>query len=190
MPYLLNATTYLLHALIGFALYVVLIRFWMQWVRADFRNELGQFIISLTNPIIVPLRRIIPSIGTVDTSTLLLAYLICLLKLVLLLLLGGGSAALGAMLPNLLVWSLGLLLQACIYLFMATIFISIVASWVAPHSFHPILRVARSISEPVMAPARKLIPAIGGLDLSPMLVLLFLNVSLQLLVAPIMAIRF
>lgn len=190
MQYFLNASTYLTEALFSFALYIVLLRFWMQWVRADFRNELGQFIISLTNPIVIPLRRIIPSIGTVDTATLVLAYGICLLKLIALYLLAGASGSLAALLPLLLVWAFGVLIQACIYLFMVAIFVSIIASWVAPHSYHPILMVLRSISEPLLAPARKLIPAIGGLDLSPMLVLLLLNVSIQLIVAPILAFRF
>ncbi len=159
----------------------------MQWVRADFRNELGQFIITLTNPIIIPLRRVIPSIGTIDTATLLLAYLISLLKLLTLIWLSSATAPLSAYFPALLIVAFGILLQACVYLFMGAIFISIIASWVAPHSYHPILSVVRSISEPILAPARKLIPPIGGLDLSPMVVLLFLNVSLHLLVAPLLS---
>lgn len=193
MQYLINATTYLSNALISFALYLVLLRFWMQWVKADFRNELGQFIISLTNPLVIPLRRIIPSIGTIDTATLTLAYGICLLKLIVVFLLYSITASSNADIAELFPWSLvmaiGVLLQACIYLFMAAIFISIIASWLAPQSYHPILGVLRSISEPLLAPARKLIPSIGGLDLSPMLVFLFLNVSEQLLVAPLLGFR-
>lgn len=186
MQYLQNATSYITVALINFALYMVLVRFWMQWVRADFRNELGQFIITITNPVIIPLRRLIPSIGTIDTATLLLAYLLCLLKLIVLISFSSISAPLSAYIPAIFVVAIGVLLEACIYLFMAAIFISIVASWVAPHSHHPILGVLRSISEPIMAPARKIIPPIGGLDLSPMLVILFLNFSLRLLVAPLL----
>lgn len=190
MQYLQNATSYLAEVLIGFALYIVLLRFWMQWVRTDFRNQLGQFVITVTNPVVLPLRRVVPSIGTVDTATLLLAYLISVAKLVVLFSLSSINAPLAALFPWALVAGLGILLQACIYLFMAAIFISIIASWVAPHSYHPVLRVLRSISEPILAPARRIIPPIGGLDLSPMLVLLFLNVSQQLLVAPLLGFRF
>ena len=80
MPYLQNASTFLVGALFSFALYVVLLRFWMQWVRADFRNEIGQFIISVTNPLVLPLRRLLPSIGVIDTATVVLALIVSLLK--------------------------------------------------------------------------------------------------------------
>jgi len=73
MPYLQNATNFLIQAIIGFAIYVVLMRFWMQWVRADFRNQLGQFVIVLTNPAVIPLRKVLPSIKTIDTATIVLA---------------------------------------------------------------------------------------------------------------------
>ncbi len=189
MQYLQNATIYLTQALLAIVLYVVLLRFWMQWVRADFRNEVGQFIISTTNPVVIPLRRIIPSIKTVDTATLFLAYIVALIKLLALVAISNSGIPWSAYFPALLVVAIGALLEACIYLFMAAIFISFIVSWVAPHSYHPVLSVVRSISEPLLAPARKLIPTIGGLDLSPMLVILFLNVSLQLLVAPLLGFR-
>lgn len=189
MQYLQNATTYLTQAIIAFALYIVLLRFWMQWVRADFRNELGQFIITTTNPVVIPLRRIVPSIKTVDTATLFLAYIIALFKLVALIAISTSTLPWSAYFPTLLVVAIGVLMEACIYLFITAIFISFIISWVAPHSHHPVISVVRSISEPILAPARKIIPPIAGLDLSPMLVILFLNVSLQLLVAPLLGFR-
>jgi len=180
MQYLQNATSYLAEAIIGFMLYTVLLRFWMQWFRADFRNELGQFIIRVTNPVVLPLRRVIPSIGTIDSATLLLAYLVALLKLVVLFALLG-NVPFAALFPWALLIAIGILIKSCLYLFMAAIFISIIASWVAPHSYHPILMVLRSISDPILAPARRIIPPIGGLDLSPMVVILALNFCLILL---------
>lgn len=188
MQYITNASIYLVDVLFSLALYVVLLRFWMQWVRADFRNELGQFVITITNPLVMPLRKIIPSIKTIDTATLLLAYLFALVKIVALLALTYG-VSLAALFPSVLITALGILLQSTIYLFMAAIFIGIVASWVAPQSYHPILMVARSIGEPILAPARRIIPPIAGVDLSPILVFLFLNLSLRLLVAPLLGFR-
>ena len=185
MQYLLNASVYLIDAVFSFALYLMLLRFWMQWVRADFRNQLGGFIITVTNPVVIPTRKIIPSFGTVDSATLVLAYLIALLKAVSLVLLKS-SADISALFPWILIPAIGVVFQSSIYLLMAAIFVNIVASWVAPHSYHPILMVARSISDPIMAPARKLIPSIAGVDLSPILVFMFLNISLQLLVAPLL----
>ena len=185
MQYLLNASVYLIDAVFSFALYLMLLRFWMQWVRADFRNQLGGFIITVTNPVVIPTRKVIPSIGTIDTATLFLAYLIALLKAVSLVLLKS-NVEISALFLWILVPAIGVVLQSSIYLLMAAIFVNIVASWVAPHSYHPILMVARSISDPIMAPARKLIPSIAGVDLSPILVFMFLNISLQLLVAPLL----
>jgi len=181
MNYLGNAGTYLTQTLLGFALYIVLLRFWMQWVRADFRNPFGQFIITVTNPIVIPLRKILPRIGSIDTSTVLLAYLIALLKVYLLYLFSRVSPTL---IP-LLVYTLGEVIQHGIFILFAAIFIQIVVSWINPHSYHPIVNIARAIAEPIMAPARKIIPPIGGLDLSPILVIIFLQLSLKLIVAPL-----
>jgi len=186
MQYITNASIYLVDVLFSLALYVVLLRFWMQWVRADFRNELGQFVITVTNPLVMPLRKIVPSIRTIDSATLLLAYIIALLKIAALLTLTYGVSPV-ALFPGVLVTALGILLQSTIYLFMAAIFIGIVASWVAPHSYHPILMVVRSIGEPILTPARRIIPPIAGIDLSPILVFLFLNLCLILVAGPLIA---
>jgi len=184
MPYFQNATSFLIQALISIALYAVLLRFWMQWVRADFRNPLGQFIISVTNPIVIPLRKVLPSIGTVDTATVVLAIAVSFIKVYAFFILGDYNVAPSAV--QYLMISFGVAFKYSVYLLMICIFGQIIASWVNPHSYNPLLSVARSISEPIMAPARRIIPAIGGLDLSPMLVLLFLQFSLRLLVAPLM----
>ena len=182
MPYLQNATNFLIQAIIGFAIYVVLMRFWMQWVRADFRNQLGQFVIVLTNPAVIPLRKVLPSIKTIDTATIALALAISFIKVFTFFALSnfGTPAPL-----TYLLMSIGVLFKYSIYLFLAAIFIQIIASWINPNSYHPILLIARSISEPLLAPARRLIPSIGGLDLSPIVIILFLQFSLLLIVAPL-----
>lgn len=183
MPYIQNASTFLVGALFSFALYAVLLRFWMQWVRADFRNEIGQFVITATNPVVLPLRKILPSIGVIDTATVVLAMLVSLLKFGVLLLISGELAKYS--IPRVISFGFAGVIEATIYLFMAAIFIGIIASWINPHSYNPVLSVARSISEPLLAPARNLIPAFAGLDFSPMIVLLFLQFSLRLIVAPL-----
>ncbi len=181
MQALQNVSVFLSNAIIGFVLYIILLRFLMQWLRCDFRNELGQFIITVTNPVVLPMRRLIPSIGRIDTSTLLLAYLVAIIKLSAVFLILYGVATALASLPGIAIWAILELIRATIYIFIAAIFIGIIASWVAPGSYHPILMVARSLSEPLLAPARRIIPVMGGLDLSPMVVLLGLNAILILL---------
>jgi len=184
MPYLQNASHFLIQAIIGIAIYAVLLRFWMQWVRADFRNQLGQFIITVTNPVVIPLRKILPSIGTIDTATIVLGLLISGIKVYAFSVLGPYDFTASLILYAMM--TLGVFIKYSIYLFIGCIFIQIIASWVNPQSYNPILAVAHSISNPIMAPARRLIPPIGGLDLSPILVLLFLQFSLRLIVTPLL----
>jgi len=184
MPYIQNASTFIIETLFNLALYIVLLRFWMQWVRADFRNDFGQFIISVTNPIIIPIRRVVPSIGVVDTATVLFAIIIAALKFYALIFIAGGGFTSYSVLKILTI-AIASVLDSSIYLFLAAIFIGIIASWLNPHSYHPILNIARSISEPLLSPARRLLPSMGGIDFSPMLVILFLRVSQMLLIAPL-----
>jgi len=183
MPYFQNAAHFLIQAIIGIAIYAVLLRFWMQWVRADFRNQLGQFIITVTNPVVIPLRKVLPSISTIDTATIALGLIISFVKVYAFFALSSYGT------PNAIQYAMmsaGVFIKYSIYLFIGCIFVQIIASWVNPHSYNPIISVAHSISNPIMAPARRLIPAIGGLDLSPILVLLFLQFSLRLIVAPLL----
>jgi len=181
MNYIGNASSYLSNFFFGLALYLVLLRYWMQWVHANFRNPVGQFIISLTNPIVIPLRRILPSFRSIDTATLLLAYALAVLSVFILVSLSGQAYSW----ISLFSFSLGKVIDASINIFMVAIFIQIIASWLNPHTHHPVLEIARAIADPLLAPARRLIPPIGGLDISPILVFLFLNLSKILVVAPL-----
>jgi len=181
MNYIGNASSYLSNFFFGLALYLILLRYWMQWVHANFRNPVGQFIIALTNPVVIPLRRILPSFRSIDTATLLLAYAVAVLSVYVLVSLAG----LAFSWVSLLSFSLGKVIDASINIFIVAIFVQILASWLNPHAYHPVLEIARAIAEPLLAPARRLIPAIGGLDISPILVFLFLNLSKILVVAPL-----
>ena len=183
MPYFQNATSFLIDALFSFALYIVLIRFWMQWVRADFRNELGQFVIKTTSPLITPLRKIVPSIGLIDTATVILATFIAFAQITALVAIAGNLGSVSIL--KLLSYAVATVLDSSIYVFLGAILIGIIASWINPSSYNPIISVARSISEPILAPARRLIPPMGGLDFSPLIVILFLRFSQRLLIAPI-----
>ncbi len=181
MNYAVNAATLLIDTLIGLYLYVVLLRFWMQWVRADFRNPLGQFVIAVTNPVLIPMRKVLPPIGMIDTANVVLAFAVATLKI----------AALYAVVSGLppmnyvLLFGLSEVLRSSVHIFIASIFVMIIASWIASGSYNPIVSVAQQIAYPIMRPAQRLLPPIGGLDLSPILVILFLNLTLTLLVDPI-----
>jgi len=181
MNHLGNAGQFIVDTIFSLVLYLVILRFWMQWARANFRNPIGQLVINLSNPAVIPLRRLIPSIGSIDTATLLLALAIVIIKVYILVALAGSTPAW----VSLLLYSVGEIIKASINLFSAAIIIQIIASWINPHAYHPILDIARAIAEPLMAPARRLIPSMGGLDLSPMLVFFILRLCLILIVSPL-----
>ncbi len=180
--YVGNAGAFLIETLFGLYILVILLRFMLQWVRADFYNPISQFIVTVTNPPLLPLRRIIPGLFGIDLASIVLLVALSMLKIYLLAWLVGAH-------PNLigvLVLAIGELLKLVVYVFIVAIFIRIILSWVAPRSYNPAINLVISLSEPLMAPARRLIPAIGGLDISPVIAFLLLGLTLRLIVQPIM----
>ncbi|HEY3591878.1 MAG TPA: YggT family protein [Buttiauxella sp.] len=162
--------TFLVKTLIELYVMVLLIRIWMQWSRCDFYNPFAQFIVKITQPIVGPLRRIIPSIGPIDTSSLLVAFILTTLKYPLLLLIQVGALSLDPM--NLLVGLLSLLKSAGSLVFWVIIVRSLM-SWIS-QGRSPIEYVLMQLTEPMMAPIRRIIPAMGGIDFSAMVVILIL----------------
>ena len=164
---------YLIQTLLSLYLLAMLLRFLLQLARADFYNPICQFLVKVTNPLVIPLRRVIPGFAGLDMASLVLALLLQLAGIVALLLING----LG--LPNillLLAWSalgvVGLLVNIYFFALLAMI----ILSWIAPGSRHPAIYLLFQITEPVMAPFRKVLPAMGGMDFSPILVFILINV--------------
>jgi YggT family protein len=145
----------------------------LQLSRADFYNPISQFIVKATNPLLIPLRRIIPSVGSVDTASLVLAVFFQLAVVSLkMLVLSGSIANLAFLIALSIVMVLGVVLNVYFW----ALIIMIVSSWVAPGSNNPALVLINQIVEPLMQPFRKLLPPMGGLDLSPILVFLVIQV--------------
>jgi YggT family protein len=175
-----GALTFLIGYLFDLYIFLVLTRFILQAVRADFYNPISQFVVKATNPPLVPLRRVIPGWKGLDFAALVLVIALLVVKLLVMLWLGGYGT-----MPTAAQWLLitvrelaGLLLS---YVFWAVL-IRVILSWVAPDPNNPFTRVVIQITEPVMAPARKALPPMGGLDLSPIIVLLgiqFLRILFQ-----------
>ncbi len=162
-----------LQILSSFYLTIILLRFLLQLARADFYNPISQFAVKATNPLLIPLRRIIPGWGGIDGAALVLALIIqCLVYLMILLATQSGM-------PNvltLLAWSAVTLLGLVVKIYFWSLIAVIIISWVSPGSYHPAIQLLHQLTEPVMKPFRKILPPIGGLDLSPILVFLILNV--------------
>ncbi|AFJ45692.1 YggT family protein [Shimwellia blattae] len=162
--------TFLVKTLIELYVMVLLLRIWMQWSRCDFYNPFSQFIVKITQPIIGPLRRVIPAIGPIDSASLLLAFILTTIKYPVLLLIQAGVLSLDPM--NLLVGLLSLLKSAGSLVFWVIIIRSLM-SWIS-QGRSPIEYVLMQMTEPMMAPIRRIIPAMGGIDFSAMGVILVL----------------
>ena len=182
MSYLGNAGVFLISVLFGFFEVLVAVRLLMQHVRADFYNPLAQFVVKATNPLLRPLRRVIPPIGRLDTASVVLWLLLTVAELLLVtLLLGRPFPAV----PGLLLWAVADMLNLLIWIWLFCIFVLAIASWINPGVYNPALAIMARISEPVLRPVRRLLPPMGGLDLSPMLAILGLYLAQMLIVAPL-----
>ena len=164
---------YLVQTVLSLYLLAMLLRFLLQLVRADFYNPICQFLVKITNPLVIPLRKVIPGFGGMDMASLLLALLLQLGGIVALLLING----LG--LPNillLLAWSVLGIIGLLVNIYFFALLAMIILSWVAPGSNHPAIYLLFQITEPVMAPFRKALPAMGGMDFSPILLFILINI--------------
>ncbi|HSG88357.1 MAG TPA: YggT family protein [Pseudomonadales bacterium] len=161
-----GAGLFLVQTIITLATFAFLLRFILQAVRADFYNPISQGIVRVTDPVLRPLRRVIPPIGGLEISALLLALL---LQIALTYVVYGAISPVAA----LLVGAFQLLYIVLDLYFWALVLI-VILSWVAPGSRHPGAMLLHQITEPLLAPFRRLIPPIGGIDLSVMAVFLIL----------------
>ena len=170
-----EASILIVEVVFGLYILTVLLRFLFQIVRADFYNPISQFLVALTNPLLKPLRRIIPGLFGIDIASLVLLLTLKCLELLLISWLIGHAPDL---LPLLLAAVLSLA-QLTINVYFYAVLLRVILSWFMPYGMrhNPAGDLLASLTEPLMRPARRLIPAVGGLDLSPIVVL----VGLQLL---------
>lgn len=170
----MQAVLFLIDTAFSLYLMVVILRLWLQLVRADFYNPFSQFVVKATNPLVLPLRRAIPSLGSLDTATLLLAYGIMLAKLIVLQLLQSGQVQ---WVPS-LIFSVIFLLKEIFTLLFWILVIRALLSWFS-QGRSPVEYVMHQLTEPLLRPVRRILPPMGGLDLSVLVVLIglqFLNI--------------
>ncbi|OPA96514.1 YggT family protein [Pseudomonas fluorescens] len=168
-----DAAIFIIQTLGSLYLLIVLMRFILQLVRANFYNPLCQFVVKATQPLLKPLRRVIPSMFGLDMSSLVLALLLQILLFAVILLLNGYQANTVLLLP----WGLIGIFSLFLKIIFWSMIISVILSWVAPGSRSPGAELVAQITEPVLAPFRRLIPNLGGLDISP----IFAFIAIQLL---------
>lgn len=177
---LIQSVLWLLDTICGFFSFALLARFLMQWTRAPFRNSLGNFVIAVTDWMLRPLRRLIPGLFGLDAASLLLAWLWQVVYL------GVALGASGAILavapaPTFTVALLAILetVKIGFHLMIGAVLISAILSWVNPYA--PLADVFNAVSRPLLRPFQRLIPLLGGVDLSPLALILLLQVSLSVL---------
>lgn len=159
-------------------LFVMLLRFWLPIVRADFRNPIAQGILRLTSPLVIPVRRIVPPIGLIDTATVIVAFALQYLAVLVILTISGVSPDI----LNISITALVDLLLLSIQLFKFAIFIFVILSWIAAGTYNPAISFVSMLVNPVLKPLRGLIPPIGMLDLSALIALIGLH-ALSIFVA-------
>ena len=174
----MTAVIFLVQTLFGFYILAVMLRFLLQCVRADFYNPLVQFLVRITNPPLLPLRRIVPGYKGLDLASVVLAFALQLLEVLLITLLLDRGASVG----GLLLLTVAELLKLLINIYLWGLVIQAVLSWFNPDPYHPAARLLAQLTAPLLRPARRLLPPISGVDLSPMLAivaLIFVSLLLQ-----------
>ncbi len=166
-----SALIYIIEAFSHLFLMILLLRFWLPWFGADFRNPIAQGILRLTSPLINPVRRFVPSLGRVDTATVVIAFAIQCLTIMTVLKLRGFVLSIGMI----AVISLFELASLTLLLFMFAIIVRIILSWIAPQTYNPATALLATITDPLLRPFRRFVPPLGGFDISPIFAIILLG---------------
>lgn len=185
MSGLTEAFIYIIQTLGQLYLLVALLRFILQLVRADFYNPLSQFTVKVTQPILAPLRRIIPSVAGFDLAGLVFVLLLQFILMTTILALAEFPVL--NMLHYILAWSLIAVAGLFLKIFFFALIISVILSWVAPGSQNPGAQLTYQVCEPMLAPIRNLLPSLGGLDISPIFAFISINLLERLVIANLAA---
>jgi YggT family protein len=172
-----NAVSYLVGALLDLFITAVMLRLLLQWVRADFYNPVCQFLVKVTNPALLPLRRVIPAVGRLDTAAVVLMLALEIIGVWIASRLGASPLAPA----QILLFSISKLLATVLMTYFFLIIAAVILSWVGAQVRHPVVPLVFQLTEPVMRPIRRVIPPIAGIDLSPVFALIGIRFLLLLL---------
>ena len=176
-----GAAIFVIQTLGSLYLLIVLLRFILQLVRANFYNPLCQFTVRATQPLLKPMRRVIPSLFGLDMSSLVLAILVLMVIFAVVLTLSYMSFNI----LGLLAWALIGVFTLFLKVFFFAIIISVILSWVAPGGASPAAELVNQITEPALAPFRRILPSMGGLDISPILAFMVIQLLQSYVIPPL-----
>jgi len=183
MNYVTNAGVFLVQTLFGLYLLVVMLRLLLQIVRADFYNPFSQFLVKVTNPPLKPLRRFIPGVGGIDMASVVLLFILKIAEILLLALFPRYPAP---EVVGLFILCAAELLALLVNVFLFAIIIQAILSWVSPGTYNPVTGLLHQLTEPVLRPAKRIIPPVSGLDLSPMAAIIVIYLFVLLFVQPLL----
>jgi len=179
--YMTDPAIFIIDSLFSLYILAVMLRFLLQWCGADFYNPISQFLVKATHPPLKLLRRFVPSIGKIDTSSLVLVFALQMLADFSILLLKGVAISIGA----LTILSLTQLVSLLINIFIYAVFARAILSWINPGTFNAASSILHSLTEPLLDTCRRFIPDLGGIDLSPLAALMLLQLAKMVLLPPL-----
>ena len=180
--YLSDAGLFLIDSILGIYIILVLLRFLLQLTQADFYHPISQFLVRITNPPLLRLRRFVPGLWGIDLSALLLLFVMEFIRITLTMMLMGHVPRFGGV----IVLSIGELTKLAIHVVIFSIFIHALLTWFSSGLHHPVRTLLHSFTDPILRPARRLVPATSGMDLSPLIVFVVMMLVLKLLIQPIL----
>ena len=182
-PYFERAAFFLVQVVFEFYILIVLLRFLFQLARADFYNPISQFLVVLSNPPLRLLRRLIPGLWGIDLASVVLLIVLKTLEISLIAWIQKFAGAIS----GIMVLAAAQLLELTIYVYIVTVLIRVVLSWISPYGMrrHPLSDLLYSLTEPILRPARRLIPPVSGIDFSPIAVFVLLQLTLILVIRPL-----
>lgn len=179
--YMTDPIVFLIDTLFSLYILAIALRFLLQWTQADFYNPISQFLVKITHPPLRIMRRFIPALGRIDSSSLVLALLLQMIANFSILAVKGLSISLVA----LTLLSFTDLLKMLLDIFVYAIFAGAILSWFAPGGYSSASSILYSLTEPLLAVCRKVLPDLGGIDLSPLLALVLLQLAKMMILPPL-----
>lgn len=177
--YLTNPLVFLVSSLLSLYIIIVLLRVLLQMTKADFYNPLSQFIVKATHPVLKPLQAGLPTVYRIDLAAVLV---MLVLQVAIGLIQFPGLSVLAT-----LIWAFAEVISLVINVFLFCIFVVVILSWINPGAYNPAISLLNSLTRPVLVPIQRRLPPMGGLDLSPLIALLGLQVLKMLLIPPLFA---
>jgi YggT family protein len=191
--YFISPLVFIINTVFDLYVFLVLLRFMLQMLRADFYNPVSQFIVRVTSRPLGDLRRVIPNVAGQDSAAIVLCLVVIYAKFMLLRLLDTAAIPVGSTLApigsvgylGLMVYAIADLVALFLTVFLIAIIFQVVLSWISPGHYNPVIGLVNSLAAPILRPVKKIMPPIGGLDLSPLVASLGIIVAKMLIIPPI-----